>query len=108
MKWLAFVTFLLIYISFLFAIKPPAAHTYYLTLPIVMLYGFYVLSPWVKKKWLLNTLKVLFVCNILFHAGLALHNLPLKSLYTDRATFVKAIAEKNYQLLGDRRPDTLY
>jgi hypothetical protein len=107
-KWLALTTFLLIYVSFLFAIKAPAAHTYYLTLPIAMLYGFYVFSPWVSKKGVLTTAKVLLACNILFHAGLALHNLPVKSLYKDRDLFVKAISEKNYHLLGERRPDTLY
>jgi hypothetical protein len=107
-KWLALVTFLLIYVSFLFAIKPPAAHTYYLTLPIVMLYGFYVYSPWVSRKWFRTVAMVLLACNILFQAGLALHNLPVKSLYKNRDLFVKAIQGKNYQLLGERRPDTLY
>lgn len=107
-KTLALGTFLLIYVCFLFAIKAPAAHTYYLTLPIAMLYGFYVFSPWVSKKWFLTVAKVLLVCNIAFHAGLALHNLPEKSLYKNRDLFVKAIAEKNYTLLGERRPDTLY
>ncbi len=108
LKLLAFLTFLLIYMSFLFAIKVPAAHTYYLTLPIAMLYGFYVYSPWVSKKWFLTTAKILLACNILFHAGLALHNLPVKSLYKNRDLFVKAISEKNYHLLGERRPNTLY
>ena len=107
-KWLALMTFFLIYASFLFAIKAPAAHTYYLTLPLAMMYGFYVFSPWISKKWFLNAWKVLLVCNILFHAGLALHNLPVKSLYKNRDLFVKAIAEKNYHLLGERRPDTIY
>ena len=107
-KWLALVTFLLIYISFIFAIKAPAAHTYYLTLPIAMMYGFYVFNPWVSNKWFLTTAKVLLACNILFQAGLALHNLPVKSLYKNRDLFVKAISEKNYHLLGERRPDTLY
>lgn len=107
-KLLALSTFLLIFLSFLFAIKSPAAHTYYLTLPVAMLYGFYVFSPWVSKKGFLTAAKVLLACNILFHAGLALHNLPVKSLYKDRGLFVKAISEKNYHLLGERRPDTLY
>lgn len=107
-KKLALATFLLIYGSFLFAIKAPAAHTYYLTLPIAMLYGFYVFSPWVSKKWFLNLAKVLVVCNILFQAGLAAHNYKAKSLYKDRGLFVTAIQQKNYHLLGERRPDTLY
>ncbi len=107
-KWLALVTFFLIYLSFLFAIKPPAAHTYYVALPIAMLYGFYVFRPWTAKKGFLIAAKVLLACNILFQAGLALHNLPVKSLYKDRGLFCRAIAEKNYHLLGERRPDAKY
>ena len=37
-------------ISFLFSIKPPAAHTYLIVLPIAMLYGFYAFNPFVKKS----------------------------------------------------------
>ena len=107
-RLLTILTFCLIYLSFLFAIKTPAAHTYYITLPIAMLYGFYVFSPWATRKWFLNTAKVLLTCNLIFHAGLALHNFPTKSLYKDRGVFVKAISEKNYHLLGERRPETLY
>lgn len=105
---LALGTFFLIYFSFLFAIKPPAAHTYYLALPVAMLYGFYVFSPWVSKKWFSYVTITLFSCNILFHAGLALHNLPLKSLYKNRNLFTRAITEKNYHLLGERREGTIY
>ncbi|HVZ80351.1 MAG TPA: hypothetical protein VHE12_06045 [bacterium] len=107
-KKLALGTVLLVYASFLFAIKPPASHTYYLTLPVAMLYGFHVYSSWTGKKWFLALAKLLLVANIFFHAGLAIHDQPVKSLYKDRGTFTKAIAEKNYHGLGERRPDTLY
>lgn len=107
-KTLTALTFLLIYISFLFAIKTPAAHTYYLTLPLVMIYGFYALSPYVTRSWFTRLAATLLVCNLVFHFGLALHNLPVKSLYKNRDLFVKAIQYKNYQLLGDRRPNTQY
>jgi hypothetical protein len=107
-KTLTALTFLLIYISFLFAIKTPAAHTYYLTLPLVMIYGFYALSPWVSKPWFGRLAATLLICNIVFQAGLAVHNLPTKSLYKNRALFVKTIEEKNYQIFGERRPGTQY
>jgi hypothetical protein len=107
-KILTALVFLLIYVSFLFAIKTPAAHTYYLTLPLVMIYGFYALSPYVPRPWFTRLAATLLVCNLVFHFGLALHNLPLKSLYKNRDIFAKAIQEKNYQLLGERRPNTQY
>jgi hypothetical protein len=107
-KILTALVFVLIYVSFLFAIKTPAAHTYYLTLPLVMIYGFYALSPYVNRSWFGLLASILIICNLVFHAGLALHNLPVKSLYKNRDLFVKAIQEKNYQLLGERRPNTQY
>lgn len=107
-KALTALTFLLIYVSFLFAIKTPAAHTYYLTLPIVMIYGFYALNLYANRSWFSHLAGILLICNLVFHAGLALHNLPVKSLYKNRDLFVKAIQAKNYQLLGERRPNTQY
>jgi len=107
-KILTAMVFFLIYASFLFAIKTPAAHTYYLTLPLVMIYGFYALSPLVKKPWFGRLATLLLICNLIFHLGLAIHNLPMKSLYKNRDLFVRAIQDKNYQLLGERRPNTLY
>jgi len=32
----------------------------------------------------------------------------MKSLYKNRDLFVEAIQKKNYQLLGERRPNTQY
>jgi len=107
-RLLTLLTFFLIYLSFLFAIKTPAAHTFYITLPIVMLYGFYVFAPFVSHRLFLILAKVLLISNLMFHAGLALHNFPNKSLYKNRGIFEKAIQEKNYHFLGDRRFDTLY
>jgi hypothetical protein len=107
-KLLFLLTFLLIFFSFLFSIKPPAAHTYLIVLPVAMLYGFYAFFPLAGRKWFRVLAGVLMACNLLFHAGLAAHNFKTKSLYKDRALFTKAIAEKNYHLLGERRADTLY
>ncbi len=107
-KVLAWGTFALIYVSFLFAIKAPAAHTYFVTLPVVLLYAFYVLSPWVSKNWFTWVAGVLLVCNLVFALSVAMDNFQHRSLYQERATFTKAIQEKNYTLVGERRPSTLY
>ena len=107
-KFLAWATFFLIYMSFLFTIKAPASHTYYLVLPIVMLYAFYVYAPWASKNWFLNTAKVLLVCNLVFHVGLAFDNFQKKSLYKERDLIVRAMQEKNYHLMGERRTNALY
>lgn len=107
-KTLAWATFLLIYVSFLFAFKVPAAHTYYVTLPVVMLYAFYVFGPWVSKPWFLAAAKVLLACNLVFNLCVAVETFQTKSLYKDRSLFVKAIQDGDYRILGERRPGTLY
>lgn len=42
---------------------------------------------------------------VIFSFGLSLFNLTHKSLYTDREKVVKAIEEKDYHVLGERRSD---
>jgi hypothetical protein len=102
------LTILGIYLSFLFAIKTPAAHTYYITLPLAMLFAFYCFAPWAGRRWFVPLAAGLFACNLIFHFGLALNHFQTKSLYQDRAVFEQALQEKNYHLLGERRDHTLY
>ena len=107
-KLLTALTFILIYFSFLFSIKPPAAHTFYITLPVIMLYGFYVFVPWADNKLFQRLALTLFICSLFFHTALAFSNLHTRSIYKNRDLFMKAIVEKNYHLLGERREDTIY
>jgi hypothetical protein len=107
-KRLALLTFLLVYASFLFSIKPPASHTFYVTLPVVMLYGFYVYAPYAKEKWFKVLAWVLLISNLVFHTALALSNYQTRSIYKDRPLMIQAIQTQNYHLLGERREDTIY
>ena len=45
---------------------------------------------------------------VVFHAGLALHNLPRVSLYVDRGAAQRALDARDYRILGERRPGTRY
>ncbi|HUO57800.1 MAG TPA: hypothetical protein VMV05_06450 [bacterium] len=105
---LVFSVFLLLYFGFLFAIKLPSAHSYYVFLPLVMLYAFYVFYPWVDRPWFRRVSLVLLVCNLVFHLGLAVYNRPERSLYTYREKIAQAIQAKDYHLMGERRANTLY
>jgi hypothetical protein len=97
---------LLIYISFWFTSKTPAAHTYYLFLPPVMLYSFYCWNDWMKKDRWRKWAKIFLVCGLFYQAGLALVRLPIHSLYKDRSIPVSAIVQKNYHLLGEKFSDS--
>ena len=51
---------------------------------------------------------IVIVCGVVFHVGLALHNRRTISLYTERSQIESAIQNKDYKILGERRPNTLY
>ncbi|MDT5159589.1 MAG: hypothetical protein QOH51_3946 [Acidobacteriota bacterium] len=107
-KWLAFSTVLLLCLLFLFSAKLPASHTFYVTFPVAALYGFYCWDALLNsRRWRAFAL-IFLVCGVVFHIGLAAHNLSRVSLYTDRRVPATAIDEKRPALLGERRPGSLY
>jgi hypothetical protein len=107
-KYLAVFNVCLLYFSFLFSIKPPQSTHLYITFPIPMIYSLYCWDRLLKRANWRRFAKIVLACGIIFHVGLALHNLPRTSLYTVRARVQLAIDNKDYHILGERRPNTLY
>ena len=111
-KYLLLFNVLIVYVSFLFAIKPPQANHLYVTLPIPMIYSLYCWSRILSSnRWQVFARRfamVVIACGVVFHVGLALHNRRLISLYTQRPLIEAAIQNKDYKILGERRPNTLY
>jgi hypothetical protein len=102
-KYFTLGTVLLLYISFLFSMKPPQSHTFYVTFPVAMLYSLYCWSEFLKKsKWQKFALTLL-ICGIVFEAGLAANNYSRASIYVDRGKIVDAIKARDYRVLGERR-----
>ena len=107
-KYLMLCNVLILYVCFLFSIKPPQSNHLYVTLPIPMIYSLYCWSRLLKsRRWQVFAM-VFIACGVIFHTGLALHNRPLISLYPERPVIESAIVNKDYKILGDRRPNTLY
>ena len=68
-KYLTLGTVLLLCVSFIFSMKAPASHTFYLTLPIAMIYSFYCWSSFLRKpSWQIFAVVVL-TCGIVFHVA---------------------------------------
>jgi hypothetical protein len=105
-KFLILGSVLLIYVSFWFTSKTPAAHTYYLFLPVAMFYSFYCWNDWMRENRWRQWAKVFLVCGLLYQAGLAIAWLPIHSLYKDRSVPASAIAKKDYHLLGEINSDS--
>jgi hypothetical protein len=107
-KVLAFSTFLLIFASFLFSVKSPTSYTFYIALPVAMLYLFYTFSPWSSRRWFVWLAGLLLFSNIVFHLGLAAYNYRERSFFAYRASIVRAIDSKDYHQLGERRHGARY
>lgn len=105
-KWTILGVFLFIYGSFLFTHKDPASHTYYVFLPIVMIYAFHCWEEWLEKERWQKFAKVFLVLVAIYQAGLAYDNFKEHSLYKDRDRIVQAIEKKDYRLAGDFYTDS--
>jgi hypothetical protein len=107
-KYLALFNVLLLYASLLFSIKPPQSNHLYVTLPLPALYAFYCWERLLARPRWRKLAAAVLACGLLFHAGLAAYNLSHVSLYVDRRAAQSAIDERNYHILGERRPGSRY
>jgi hypothetical protein len=107
-KYFTLVTVILLYVSFLFSMKAPVSHTFYLTFPVAMLYSLYCWTPFMAKKKWRTVAGALLLCGLIFHVGLACSNLRRVSLYVDRGKVSEAIRSKDYHQVGERRPGARY
>ncbi len=107
-KYLMLLTIVFAYASFFFSIKPPQSNHLYLALPLVMIYSLYCWSRvLIHQRWQIFA-KVFLACGIAFHIGVALHNFSHISIYTERQKVQSAIDQKDYRILGERRPGSKY
>ncbi|HUO57565.1 MAG TPA: hypothetical protein VMV05_05250 [bacterium] len=102
---LVFGGFLLVYASFWFTSKEPLAHIYYVLMPVVLVYSFVVWNRLAGKK-LWKTLGILcLAASFWLDTGILTRHLnSFPALYGNRDLAAKAVTEKNYHLLGERRP----
>ena len=107
-KYFTLATIILLYVSFLFSSKSPVSHTFYLTLPVAMLYSLYCWSQFLDRRGWQIFAGVVLCCGLVFHAGLAAYNSKRVSLYTERERIVEALKAKDYRLLDERRPQARY
>lgn len=105
-KYLNLFVYVVTFVSFFFSIKGPSPHTFYIVFPLVVFYSFYC-HEWLilqYRHWK-NLMILALVSCFFFYTSLGLYNYKNKSLYKNRETVQRAINEKNYKLLGQRRAD---
>lgn len=106
-KWITVAAFLLVYLSFFFSIKGPSSHTFIVMMPVPMFYSFYCYEWLLKKRRTVwhRLLVTLVLCTVAFNIGMALNGYHTRSLYRDREKVKRAIEQRDYHLLGERRSD---
>ena len=107
-KYLALANVILFYAAFLFSLKPPQSNHLYVTLPVPVLYAFYCWERLLARPFWRKFAAVVLVCGVVFHLGLAAYNCPRVSLYVARRAAQSAVDERNYHILGERRPGSRY
>jgi hypothetical protein len=95
----------LVYASFVFSVKAPASHAFYVTMPLVVIYAFYVWDRILVVRSVRLAAAALVVAGAITHLAIAVKSFHDTSLYTRRADVVRAIDEKNYHWVGERRSD---
>jgi len=107
-KYFALATVVLLYVSFLFSMKPPLSRSFYVVFPVAMLYSLYCWNEFLKKPAWRKFAALFIACAIVFEVGLAVNNYSRVSLYVERSKIVEAIKTRNYHLVGERRAGTRY
>jgi len=108
MKRLVLYTVLLIYVSFLFADRGPKSHTFYVVLPIAMIYSFYCWERFLHRAGWRRFAAVFLAAALMVGLALSINNLSKESLYQNRPLVKQGIDEKNYHVVGERRPGSYY
>jgi len=104
-RWTTIGVVLLMYASFAVSIKDPASHTIYLTMPLAMIYAFTCWAPMLQRRSVQAFVAVLFLCGAVTHVAVAIRDFHLRSLYTNRSIVAEAIDERDYRIMGERRPE---
>jgi hypothetical protein len=103
MRWLLAASIAIVFASYALVMEPPQAHAFYVLAPVSLLLAAYCWAfidsrrARVAAAWLLGV-------NIAYHAGLAVAQAPIRSLYKRRDVVMAAIREKRFDILGHRRP----
>ena len=103
LRGLLAATIVLVYASYSFVMEPPQAHAIYLLAPVSFFFATYCWS-FVDSPRLRRVAGALLAVNIAYHASLAAAQLPLKSLYKNRAPVAAAVRLKQPEMFAHRRP----
>ena len=77
---------------------------YYILLPLISVYSFYIWGRLAVYKHGRIFGIICLVASFWFEGTFMIQQMPVSSLYTNRAQVAKALEQKDYKILGERRP----
>ncbi len=103
-------TLLLVWASFWFTVKDCRAHTFYITMPIAMVFSFYCWDYLASSKGWRLVAKVFLATALFFQVGygIAAYRDRQGVYQQERENIRRAIQADDYRLLAERRPQTFY
>jgi len=110
-KYLNLAIVVLIYMSFVFSIKGPSSHTFYIMFPFAIFYGFYSLEHVLVGAKYKKLIAIFIISGLLVSMTISFNSFKNRSMYakingtTGRDVVAKAIADKDYKVLGKLRSD---
>jgi hypothetical protein len=102
------LVFSMVFASFWFTDKLPLSHIYFVFFPFLMTYSCRVWMMFREKAGWRFLAKVFLVAAVFFQFGFALAVAKRDSIYPRWKAIKQAIDQKNYHLMGERRPGSFY
>lgn len=99
--------FLWVWFCFWFTTTRPFTYMYYIFLPLVVFYSFYVWSRFSPPLWKILGV-VCLAASLWLQAGILIERFKDQSFWAGRGLVSKAIGQKDYRILGERRKGSFY
>jgi hypothetical protein len=107
-RWVVVGTLGLIWVAFWFTSRPPITRNYYILCPVALLTGYLAFGSLIRtaqaKRWAVG----IVAAGAVLHVGLAAWRLNMDPWTRRRSTVMRAIQQRDYRVLGERRPHAFY
>jgi hypothetical protein len=107
-RGLAIATMLLVWVAFLFTSRSPIARHYYILCPVALLTGYVALGSLVETPRTRHWAAAILAAGAIFHIGLASRYFKLDPWADRRAAIERAIEQRDYRVLAERRAHMRY
>ena len=100
---LTLATVVLLFLAFLFSVKGPSSHTFYVAFPLAMLYSMYCWYPYLQKRFWRRFSVGVLIAGFMMNLAFLYEYHPQQSFAVDREAAARAIQQRDYRIMGERR-----